>query len=142
MSAALLAELKRLMTYDPLTGEFTRIIDHSSRAKAGSIAGSIISDGYRQICIFSKVYRAHRLAWLYTYGYTPTETVDHKNRIHSDNRLDNLRLATKSRTPRTSNSAKITQVVSRALTGDRTFRNGSRRFNTTKNIITLGSSPE
>lgn len=41
-----------------------------------------------------KAYAAHRLAYLYMTGAFPPEQVDHKNLIKSDNRWDNLRLAT------------------------------------------------
>jgi hypothetical protein len=36
------------------------------------------------------------LAWLYVYGKFPEEQLDHINRIKSDNRIVNLRLATNS----------------------------------------------
>ncbi|MEW4959716.1 HNH endonuclease, partial [Enterobacter cloacae subsp. cloacae] len=35
-------------------------------------------------------------AWFYVHGYLPEQEVDHINRIRSDNRIENLRLATRS----------------------------------------------
>lgn len=85
--------LKSLLTYDPDTGEFCWRADCGARAKAGSAAGSRNSEGYVQIQIGGKKHKAHRLAWLLTYGETPPE-IDHINRVKHDNRLANLRPAT------------------------------------------------
>ena len=41
--------------------------------------------------IDSKVYKCHRLAWLYITGNWPIGQIDHKNGNRSDNRFDNLR---------------------------------------------------
>lgn len=60
---------------------------------AGSVAGSVNGDGYIAICIRKKTYLAHRLAWLLHYGVWPSERIDHCNRIRTDNRPENLRLA-------------------------------------------------
>lgn len=84
--------LKELLHYDPETGVFTRLKTISNfKAKKGDIAGGINSIGYRQICVDGKHYNASRLAFLYTEGYFPEHEVDHKNRIKSDDRWDNLR---------------------------------------------------
>ena len=82
--------LKQLLSYDPVTGNFTWRIAHG-RAKVGVIAGSHHSNGYVVISIDSKLYRAHRLVWLYMYGAMPVKEIDHINRVKHDNRLSNLR---------------------------------------------------
>lgn len=96
MAAAILSQstLKSLLHYCPETGVFTRLVSTNYNAIAGSIAGSVSSDGYLQIQITGKAYQAHRLAWLYMYGAFPPKGLDHKNRIKTDNRIGNLRLAT------------------------------------------------
>ena len=43
-----------------------------------------------------RVILAHRLAWRLHYGEWPLFLIDHENRIKSDNRIGNLRPATKS----------------------------------------------
>ena len=61
-------------------------------AKVGFIAGSINSDGYLNIIVCGKHYKAHRLAFLYMTGGTPNQ-VDHINHDRKDNRWENLRPA-------------------------------------------------
>lgn len=87
-------QLKELLHYDPDTGKFARIkvlSDNNPRAKVGEEAGSIDMYGYRQIGLLGSNYRAHRLAWLYTYGVWPKNQIDHINRVRYDNRIINLR---------------------------------------------------
>lgn len=86
-------ELKRFLSYDPLTGYFTWRMNRS-RTKKGTIAGTTGSDGYIYIVISRKHYVAHRLAWFYMTGEWPKEEIDHKNKQRADNVFDNLREAT------------------------------------------------
>jgi len=79
--------LKSLLSYDPDTGVFTR---------GGKIIKTKNTTGYIQISICGKKYCAHKLAWLYVYGEYVTGDLDHINRIRDDNRLCNLRKATRS----------------------------------------------
>jgi hypothetical protein len=46
------------------------------------------------------IYYAHRLAWLWWFGEWPEGGLDHINRIRNDNRIDNLREATRSENQR------------------------------------------
>lgn len=62
----------------------------NNKIKAGSIAGSV-NKGYRQIKIFGKWYKVHRLVWLVCTGSWPLGQIDHINRCKLDNRFDNLR---------------------------------------------------
>jgi HNH endonuclease len=89
------ARLQELLRYDLETGEFFWCIDKSGSAKTGDRAGNMNGNGYWEISVDGKKYKAHRLAWLYVYGYF-SERLDHKNRNKSDNRITNLREATRS----------------------------------------------
>lgn len=86
--------LKQLLSYDPDTGVLTRLVTTSPNAVAGQVAGSINKiSGYHELRVDSKLYYGHRLAWFYLYGEWPVSQLDHINRVRSDNRLSNLRLA-------------------------------------------------
>ena len=87
-------KLKELFYYDPETGSFINLTQRNSSTKIGAIAGSKYSNGYIYIQLDNKKYRAHRLAWLYTFGELPEKALDHKNEIKDDNRICNLRVAT------------------------------------------------
>jgi len=49
--------------------------------------------GYVVIVFNYRLYRAHRLAWLYMTGEWPPEEIDHVNHVKNDNRWVNLQLA-------------------------------------------------
>lgn len=84
--------LKSILNYNPDTGIFTWKIKPAQCVKIGDVAGYIDkSTGYISIGINKKLYRAHRLAWLYIHGEFPIEEIDHINHDRSDNRIDNLR---------------------------------------------------
>lgn len=87
--------LKEFVKYEPESGAFTWLKSRGKAAK-GRAAGSLNRDGYLRICIDGVRYSAHCLAWLYVKGTFPEDQIDHINGIRSDNRICNLRLATRS----------------------------------------------
>lgn len=90
-------ELKEYLYYDPKSGEFhwIKIPLKSSRRvgdRAGSTDGTV---GYHTIKFKQKCYRRSRLAWFYMTGKWPTMSIDHKDNNRSNDRWENLRLATR-----------------------------------------------
>jgi hypothetical protein len=85
--------LREALAYDQETGAFTWRTKHGHML-AGTSAGSISHYGYVEIRLQKKLYKAHRLAWLYVHGEWPAEQIDHINGNKADNRLCNLRPAT------------------------------------------------
>jgi hypothetical protein len=84
--------LRDLLSFDQDTGVFRWRFDMKGPAKAGRVAGSLCpTTGYLTIKVDGVRYMAHRLAWTYAFGVTPTNQIDHINGIRTDNRLSNLR---------------------------------------------------
>jgi len=100
------SQLKELLYYDSDNGDFIwKKRDQSKFANrcscngwnsrySGTVAGNITDRGYRRIKIGFKLYKAHRLAFLYMTGKSPLNQTDHINGIRDDNKWDNLREAT------------------------------------------------
>ena len=87
--------LKEVLDYNSNTGEFFWKESMGNRG-AGAPAGSINSCGYRLISIDCRRLPGHQWAWLYVYGYFPENEIDHINRNRLDNRIENLREASRS----------------------------------------------
>ena len=84
-------QLREILDYSAETGIFIWRIRPSKSVKAGNIAGNINKVGYSTLGIQGKIYKAHRLAWLYIRGTWPVGLIDHINGIKADNRFENLR---------------------------------------------------
>jgi len=88
--------LKEYVTYEPLTGVFTKRKKKHSRdntVKVGEQLGHLSGDGYIHFAFFGKKRKAHRLAWLYVYGELPNSLIDHIDGDKTNNKINNLRLA-------------------------------------------------
>ena len=97
-------DIRRCLSYDPETGTLTWRVTLSSTGKVGSIAGCLNALGYRVIRVNRKLYLGHRIAWLLHHGEWPERDIDHINMDKGDNRLVNLRLATRSQNVANSSS--------------------------------------
>ena len=98
--------LKEALHYDPETGIYTwnvrpenhfpskRAFNALNSRSANKKAGSVNKEsGYLSIRINSKLYLAHRLAFIYMEGYMPENGVDHVDRNRLNNKWNNLREA-------------------------------------------------
>lgn len=65
------------------------------KVTVGKEFGSLRKDGYKHAIIQGNKYLVHRVIFLWHHGYLPT-FIDHINIDKSDNRIENLRPATRS----------------------------------------------
>lgn len=86
--------LRYLLIYCRHTGEF--VWRATQKQTAGKTAGYANDRGYIHIKVDRVMHLAHRLAWLYVHGVMPSMHIDHINRKVDDNRIENLREATRS----------------------------------------------
>ena len=101
------AVVKELLNYNPKTGALTWRkgarkwfkSDHGWRSWNTRYAGRPAFNtrghrGYLRGCVFHKMYRSHRVIFLWMIGRWPEPECDHLNRRRSDNRWVNLRQVT------------------------------------------------
>lgn len=87
--------VKELFDYDENTGNLI-YKKARKRIKVGDIVGSEHNNGYLQCRIGDHIYYLHRLVWLFKKGVWPSGEIDHINRNKKDNRIENLRIASRS----------------------------------------------
>lgn len=82
--------LRNLFDYHE-DGYLVNRVDRGSSAKAGNRAGrGSTTKSYRQIRLFGKPYREHRLIWMWHHGEWPN-VIDHIDHDPLNNRIENLR---------------------------------------------------
>lgn len=87
-------DLETILDYEPLKGRFHWKTKQGS-GRPGRRAGFKEKPGYRRIQINGRAWPESHLVWLIETGHLPPsdKCVDHINRVRSDNRFCNLRLA-------------------------------------------------
>ena len=66
------------------------------RIKAGTIAGTITTRGYREVKTGGSVYGVHRVIWLLVHKVWPVYDIDHIQEYKADNRISELAHVSKS----------------------------------------------
>ena len=130
-----LAELQEFFDYDPVSGALVWSKSPNNRAPIGTRAGAFDKDGYLIVRFKKVIYKVHRIAYFLGTGDDPGHlTVDHKNCNRSDNRLVNLRLATRLQQMRNRTAKGYTWDKNRGKWSAGIHVNGKRihlgRFNT------------
>lgn len=75
------AKLRELFDYCPGCGTLTRKIRTSNRIQVGGAAGCKNQDGYLQVNVDNRIYKVHRLIWVWWYGqFEVGQEIDHIKR--------------------------------------------------------------
>lgn len=91
----LLLYCREVFSYNQGKLYYAKWIKGIPKSLVNTPAGSLHKLGYRAIKIKGKIYREHVLVWLMFNGNFPYSELDHCNRDYADNRIENLREATR-----------------------------------------------
>ncbi len=83
-------KIKEQFSYNPITGDITRIKWFKGNRRVNILKKSKNSQGYITIPFFGD-HAGHRIAWVLYYGKNPEVFIDHINGVRDDNRICNLR---------------------------------------------------
>lgn len=86
--------MREVLYYDPNTGLFTWKKRLGTHCAIGRVAGTVCWTGHIHIGLDGHYCNAHQMAWAYMTGEWASLEVDHRNCVKTDNRWENLRLAT------------------------------------------------
>lgn len=87
--------VRSILDYMPETGELVWRVAKAHNVRVGAIAGNLNSTGYMQVSVDGRRYCVHRLVWLIHHSHWPENQLDHINGTTTDNRIENLRKASR-----------------------------------------------
>jgi len=125
--------LKELFEYEKETGRLRRI-KAICNAPIGSYPTSTNVQGYLQVMIAQRTYLVHRLVYLYHVGEFP-EMLDHINRDKLDNRIENLREASKSQNACNTRKRRDNTSGTKGVSYDTTNKAWLAKVNKDSNVV-------
>lgn len=84
-----------LFEYDHVTGVLSWRV-RKGKMLPGAEVGAKQANGYLRVYVDGRSHSVHRIIWLMVHGEWPINDIDHINGTRDDNRIDNLREATRS----------------------------------------------
>lgn len=90
------AQLRKAWDYDASIGAFRWQVHASRKSRKGNLAGSMDNRGYVHLRYKNKSCLAHRAAWAIVHGKWPKGDIDHIDGDKSNNKISNLREASRS----------------------------------------------
>lgn len=116
-------KMKEYVGYNEITGTLFWLKNRGTRGIKGAAIKRINPGGYAEIYFAGKSYLAHRVCWWLYYGMEPTGEIDHINGDRTDNRISNLRLATREQNAR---NCRVKNTSSTGVKGVSRDRNSFR----------------
>lgn len=89
-------ELHKFFLYEAVSGKLYWRVNRGQRVKAGDEAGSQHNKGYLAVEVEGVAYLVHRVIWCMIHGEWPEKFIDHEDLDKQNNRLHNLRQASRS----------------------------------------------
>lgn len=86
-------QVREIFDYNEINGWSIRKFKNGKRKPCGHKPDA---NGYGQVKIAGKMYKTHRIIWLWHHGSWPDGEIDHIDRNRMNNRIDNLRVVSAS----------------------------------------------
>lgn len=127
-------DIRNFVSYDECTGEFRWAQNCGARGRKGALIHNETDLGYCFVMFRGARYAAHQLAWWGVYGAKPIAEVDHINGDRADNRIENLREATREQNTRNATVRKDSTTGVKGVSPDgkafraRCWHDGKRHY--------------
>lgn len=148
--------IRQIIKYNSADGSFTWLARNESQftsgkraaaincaiwnsKHAGKKAGGVSKDGYYKIRIDDWLYLGHRIAWIYYHGSPADGDIDHINMDVSDNRIANLRAASRSQNMANTKAHKDSQTGVKGVYLDKRRCTYNARICVNGSTISLGA---